>query len=84
MCCEIMAVNPAIRASIRENKIHQMDNLIQVGAKFGMHTMNQSLLKSIKIGEITPDDALARSSDANELQSMIKRDLNRGGLDSRG
>lgn len=84
MCCEIMVVNPAIRASVRERKIHQMDSLIQVGGKYGMQTMNQSLLHTFKTGKITQDEAMARSNDAVELQAMIERELQGGGFGRRG
>jgi twitching motility protein PilT len=78
MCCEIMLLNTAIRSSIRESKIHQMDSLIQVGGKYGMQTMNQALLKKYKAGLITKEDAMVRSNDQGDLQILLDRDL-RGG-----
>ncbi|MBM3327248.1 MAG: type IV pilus twitching motility protein PilT [Calditrichaeota bacterium] len=73
MCCEIMVANSAIRAAIREGKVHQMDSMIQVGAKFGMMTMNQSLLKVYTSGKVTRDEALSRSNDPIDLENMMKR-----------
>jgi len=75
MCSEVMIASSAIRASIRENKIHQMDNVIQVGAKFGMQTMNHSLLKAYQNLLITREEVLARSSNPSELISMMERDF---------
>jgi twitching motility protein PilT len=75
MCSEVMIATSAIRASIRENKIHQMDNVIQVGGKFGMQTMNQSLLKAYQNLLITREEVLARSSNPSELLSMMERDF---------
>ena len=76
MCCEIMVANSAIRASIRENKVHQMDSLIQVGAKFGMQTMNSSLMKVIRENSVTVGEALGRSNEPLDLRNMIERDKN--------
>ena len=79
MVCEIMVATSAIRSSIRENKIHQMDNILQVGGKFGMQTMNQSLLKVFQNLMITREEALGRSPNPTELQSLMERDFQGGG-----
>lgn len=69
---EAMVPNPAIRNLIREDKIHQIYSQMQVGqAKFGMQTMNQSLAALYQRRLISYEDALARSSDPDELRQMI-------------
>lgn len=75
MCCEIMVANIAVRSSIRESKVHQMDSLIQVGAKYGMQTMNQSLFDALKEGVISREDALSRSNNPIDLGTMISREF---------
>jgi twitching motility protein PilT len=42
---EVLVSTPAVRNLIREKKTHQIQNLIQTGAKFGMQTMDGSLLE---------------------------------------
>lgn len=79
LCCEVMVATPAIRAAIREGKVHQMDSMIQVGAKYGMQTMNQSLLRAWQKGLITREDALSRSNDPVDLEMMMKR-VSSGGV----
>ncbi len=74
MCCELMIANTAIRSAIRESKVHQMDSLIQVGGKYGMQTMNQSLLEAYRNEEITREDALARSNNPIDLSAMLARE----------
>jgi twitching motility protein PilT len=71
MCAEILVVTPAIRAVIREGKIHQIYSLMQVGQKFGMQTMNQALLQAVLDGHFTAEDALERCSDRVELEGML-------------
>ncbi len=77
---EIMIANSAIRNLIREAKAHQMVSIIQTQTGIGMQTMDQALRDLYHKGDITYDDALARSHNAAELEAMI---LNRSSPDGR-
>ena len=69
---EVMIPNAAIRNLIREDKIHQIYGQMQVGQlKFGMQTMNQSMLSLYERGLITLNDAMARSPNLEEFRSML-------------
>jgi twitching motility protein PilT len=68
--CEIMVCTPAIRACIRDDKVHQIYSIMQAGKKFGMQTMNDALYQHYVQGNITLETALQFSSDANELLRM--------------
>ncbi|MCD6595809.1 type IV pilus twitching motility protein PilT [bacterium] len=70
---EIMIITQAIRAQIREDKIHQIYSAIQAGGKFGMQTMNQSLSELYLRRLITIEEAMNRSSDPQELNDIIAR-----------
>jgi twitching motility protein PilT len=50
---EIMIINSAIKNLIRENKISQINAAIQTGQQIGMQTLDQALLRLVKIGEIS-------------------------------
>ena len=72
LAAEVMVPNPAIRNLIREDKIHQIYSQMQIGqSKFGMQTFNQSLLDLFLRKVITLEDAIGRSSDPDELKTMI-------------
>ncbi|MBI4510059.1 MAG: type IV pilus twitching motility protein PilT [Deltaproteobacteria bacterium] len=72
MACEIMVPNPAIRNLIREDKLHQIYSQMQIGqSKYGMQTFNQSLCSLYLKRLITLEEAIGRSSDAEELKTMI-------------
>jgi twitching motility protein PilT len=73
MCCEVLVCTPAVRAVIREGKIHQVYSLMQAGQKYGMQTMNQSLYNAVMRREITLEQALERSSEIKELQQMMEK-----------
>jgi twitching motility protein PilT len=79
---EIMIPNAAIRNLIREDKIHQVYSQMQVGqAKFGMQTMNQSLMNLYTRRLISLEEALGRSQEPDELRQML---VNAGVLRSGG
>ncbi|MDH5201926.1 MAG: type IV pilus twitching motility protein PilT, partial [Nitrospirota bacterium] len=74
LAVELLVPNPAIRNLIREDKIHQIYSMMQTGqAKFGMQTMNQSLLDLYQKGLLSYEDALGRSTLPEELLNMIQR-----------
>jgi twitching motility protein PilT len=68
---EVMMCTPAIRAVIRDEKIHQIYSLMQAGKKHGMQTMNDALHMLYMKGEVTLEEALKRSSDPNELRRAV-------------
>jgi twitching motility protein PilT len=72
LAMEVMIPNPAIRNLIREDKIQQIYSLMQVGqTKFGMQTMNQSLLLLVERRIILLDDAMERSHNLDEFRQML-------------
>lgn len=76
LALEIMIPNAAIRNLIREDKIHQIYSLMQVGqTKYGMQTMNQSLAMLYLKKQITLEEAVGRSSDPEELRNIISKGL---------
>jgi twitching motility protein PilT len=69
---EVMIPTPAIRNLIREDKVHQIYSQMQVGqGEHGMQTFNQSLAELVLTDQLDRDEALARSSQAHELASML-------------
>jgi twitching motility protein PilT len=69
---EVMIPNAAIRNLIREDKIQQIYSSMQVGqAKFGMQTMNQSLLSLYDRHLISLEDATDHSHNPDEFRQML-------------
>jgi len=69
--CEVMVCTPAIRAVIRDEKIHQIYSLMQAGKKHGMQTMNDALQMLYMRGEVALEEALKRSGDPAELLRTV-------------
>ena len=73
MACEILVSTPAIANLIREDKTHQILGHMQSGqSKSGMMTLNQSLLGLVRSRAISPEVALLRSYEPDELAKMIQ------------
>jgi twitching motility protein PilT len=71
MAAEIMVCTPAIRALIRDDKVHQITSSMQAGKKFGMQTMNDSLYQLYMAREVTLDECLRATSEPNEFLRMV-------------
>jgi twitching motility protein PilT len=71
MAAEIMVCTPAIRALIREDKIHQIMSQMQAGKKFGMQTLADSLYTLYMQREISLEEALRIAPDQNEFLRMV-------------
>ena len=72
--CELLMLNPSIRNLIRENKLHQIYGMMQVGQeKSGMVTLNQSLMDLILKRKVELRQAFMASPDPEELDKMLKK-----------
>ncbi|MGB4984258.1 MAG: PilT/PilU family type 4a pilus ATPase [Erysipelotrichaceae bacterium] len=68
---EIMMVTPAIRNLIRENKIHQIDNIISSSISEDMVSMEYALIKLYKEGKITKATAINYAPNAETIKKKI-------------
>lgn len=66
---ETMITTPAIQNLVREGKTHQIQSSIQTGAKYGMKTMDSSIVELYKNGVISYEKALTYAVDLE----MFKR-----------
>jgi len=73
LAAEIMLVNPAIRALIRDNKAHQIMSILQTSGAMGMRTMNQSLFELYRAGQISYEDAISHCHDESDFKRLLER-----------
>ncbi|HEV2473582.1 MAG TPA: type IV pilus twitching motility protein PilT [Chthonomonadales bacterium] len=82
---EVMDVTPTIVKMIEEGRSDDMYGAIrQAGTEdyWGMQTMNQCLLRYVKAGIITEQEALANAGNYTELRQMIRVAMTRGEINS--
>jgi twitching motility protein PilT len=70
---EILFPDDAVRNLIRQAKIEQLYSVMQTGTKRGMMTLEQSLADLVLRGVVTEEVALSRSSRAEQLEGLIRR-----------
>jgi twitching motility protein PilT len=71
LAAEVLVVTPAIRALIREDKVHQVLSMMQSGKKFGMQTLNDALFALYMARQVTAEECLRATSDPNDFLRMI-------------
>ena len=56
---ELLVVTPAIRALIREGKVHQIQSAMQTGAESGIVLLDQMIREAFKAGKISKEVAVS-------------------------
>ena len=74
LAAEILVNNNAVGNLIREAKSSQVYSQIQVGAKFGMQTLEQALSLHVKQGKITKEEAYFKCNKPNVLTTLLEMD----------
>ncbi len=69
---EILLATQALSNLIRENKMHQVNSVIQTSSKKGMRMMDESLLQLVKDGLVEPQEAIDRAHDKNSFIERVK------------
>lgn len=72
LASEVLRANVAVRNIIRKGNIHELYSMLEMSAKYGMHSMDSSLKKLYKSGTIKYEDALARAINHENLESALK------------
>ncbi len=68
--CEILVATDAVRALIRENKAHQVRNVIATGRNVGMQTLESHLDDLLASGIISLESALRATDRPSELRGV--------------
>ncbi len=70
LATEVMVATPGIRNLIREGEIAQIPSLIQMGAQYGMHTMDKSLKELYRKGIISREVALSKVKNVADFENL--------------
>jgi len=70
MAAEVLVMNQAVRALIRDDKVHQIYSTMQSGKKYGMQTLNDSLYALYMAREVSGEECLRVSGDPAEFMRM--------------
>ena len=74
-CYEILVVHSAVANLIREKKTYQLPSVIQTGKKYGMQTMNESLMSVVEGGFVDLEEAYSKSVDKQDMNERVNNYL---------
>lgn len=80
---EVLLNNPGVAQLIRENEMRQIPTAIASGEADGMQSFNTSLVKLLRAGLISKEDAKLNSDNPDELEMTlqgVKLSKDRGGI----
>jgi twitching motility protein PilT len=69
---EILMVTPGVAANIREGKTYQIPSAMQIGGKYGMQLLNDTLEKLVKSDQVDPMIAYDKSLDKEDMAKKLK------------
>jgi twitching motility protein PilT len=70
---EVMIANSAIKNSIRDRKVFQIDNIIQTSQEEGMISMEQSLVELVRSGLISIEKAKESTPKSTEIDILLRK-----------
>lgn len=69
---EILIATPAVRNLIREGKTFQLPSTIQTGKKYGMQTLDDSIMDLLNKGVISADEAYMKANEKSRFMPLLK------------
>ncbi|WP_457572325.1 type IV pilus twitching motility protein PilT [Desulfovulcanus sp.] len=68
---EILIATPAVRNLIRENKIFQINSVIETGKKFGMQSLDDSIMQLLRQKIISPEAAYNKAVNKSKFRQFL-------------
>lgn len=68
---ELLINNSAVSNLIRENRIHEIQSVIETGLEQGMVDMNRSLARLVQNGEVSVENAFTYSTNPKGLERLL-------------
>ncbi len=69
--CEVMICNSAVRSCIRENRIHEIPNIIETNRRVGMCPMDDAIKSLCFNGYITQQQAISKATRPESLSQAL-------------
>jgi twitching motility protein PilT len=70
---EVLIATPAVRNLIREGKTYQIASVMQTGKKYGMQTLDDSIMAYLEKRMISADDAYSNSVDKSKFLKFLRK-----------
>ena len=69
---EVMVANPAVRSLIRDKKVFEIPNIMQLNGNTGMQTLDSALSELVVSGTVSQEEAVMKSSNPEHLKRLLE------------
>ena len=69
---EVLVATPPVRAAIRNNNVPEIYQMLNEGGQYGMHTLEQDLLRLVRQRIISPDEAVNQANNKTRIKQLLK------------
>ncbi|MDP6380358.1 MAG: PilT/PilU family type 4a pilus ATPase [Phycisphaerae bacterium] len=69
---EVLVITAAVRACIRENRLHEIRNIIETNLAAGMHALDRSIKELILNGNVSTAAAIAKADNPEQLAQTMQ------------
>jgi twitching motility protein PilT len=69
---EVLVATPPVRAAIRNNNVPEIYQMLNEGGQYGMHTLEQDLLRLVRQRIISPDEAINQANNKSRIKQLLK------------
>jgi len=68
----VLVATPPVRAAIRNNNVPEIYQMLNEGGQYGMHTLEQDLLRLVRQRIISPDEAVNQANNKTRIKQLLK------------
>jgi len=69
---EVLVATPPVRAAIRNNNVPEIYQMLNEGGQYGMHTLEQDLMRLVRQRIISPDEAVNQANNKTRIKQLLK------------
>jgi twitching motility protein PilT len=69
---EVLVATAPVRAAIRNNNVPEIYQMLNEGGQYGMHTLEQDLVRLVRQRIISPDEAVNQANNKSRIKQLLK------------
>ena len=69
---EVLVATPPVRAAIRNGNVSEIYQMLNEGGQYGMHTLEQDLVRLVRQRIISPEEALNQANNKTRIKQLLK------------
>lgn len=69
---EVLVTTPPVRAAIRNDNVSEIYQMLNEGSQYGMHTLEQDLVRLVSQRIISPDEAINQANNKTRIKQLLR------------